>query len=73
MAKLMTARQVISAFGGRKEFARLLETTPQAVDNWRRARRFPANTYVMINMLVDAAGNSVPDSLFAMRRRRSRR
>jgi DNA-binding transcriptional regulator YiaG len=64
---------VIGAFGGRKKFAELLETTPQAVDNWRRGKRFPANTYVQINILVDAAGDSVPDSLFAMRRRRSRR
>jgi hypothetical protein len=71
MVRLKTARQVIKAFGGSKRFADALGdgTTPQAVNNWAKAK-FPANRYVIINQLVDITDIRISDSLFAMRQRR---
>jgi hypothetical protein len=40
------------------------------VNNWRRDKAFPANTYLIICEALDVAGLSVPDSLFMMRTRR---
>lgn len=75
--KMSSTRRVIDAFGGNKKFAEVVGTTPQAVNNWRKANTFPANTYVIITTLLDTAEIAVPDSLFSMRvwrprRRRSR-
>jgi hypothetical protein len=43
------------------------------VNNWRKAKTFPANTYIVITDLLDIADISVPDRLFAMRVSRRRR
>jgi len=70
MKRLTSTAQVIDAFGGNKKFAEVALTTPQAVNNWRRDKAFPANTYLIIREALDVAGLSVPDSLFMMRTRR---
>jgi len=43
------------------------------VNNWRRDKAFPANTYLIICEALDVAGLSAPDSLWSMRRRVRRR
>jgi hypothetical protein len=73
MKRLTSTAQVIDAFGGNKRFAEIARTTPQAVNNWRKAKTFPASTYLIIRAALEIAGLSVPDSLWAMRRRAPRR
>jgi hypothetical protein len=73
MKRLTSTAQVIDAFGGNKKFAEVALTTPQAVNNWRRDKAFPANTYLIICEALDVAGLSAPDSLWSMRRRVRRR
>ena len=71
--KMNSTKAVIDAFGGNKRFAEIIGATPQAVNNWRKAKTFPANTYIIITDLLDIADISVPDRLFAMRVSRRRR
>ena len=68
MRILKSVRSVVEALGGRKKFAKTLRTSPQAVDNWRRAKAFPASTYLILRAELDIAGLSAPDRLWAMRR-----
>ena len=72
MKRLNTVSKVIEAFGGRRPFATVMMTTPQAVDNWRRANAFPANTYFMLRVHSYANELIVPDHLFAMRQSRTK-
>ena len=74
MKKLTTVKAVIQAFGGTKRLAKVMQTTPQAVDNWRRAKLFPANTYVMLQTELYLAGmRRPPDELWAMKRHKTAR
>ena len=71
--KVATVKQLIGAFGGRKRFAEVADTSPQNVDIWRREKRLPANSWVILHTEMDIAGISAPDSLWAMRTKRKRR
>lgn len=71
--RLKTTEDVIDAMGGNKEFAAAIGATPQAVNNWRRGKTFPANQYVIITEVLLAAKIIVPNSLFAMKRRKKRK
>lgn len=73
--KLNSAREVIDHYGGNEKFAEALRAgyTRQAVNNWWRDDKFPANAYVVVTITLDADGISVPDSAFAMRSRKKRR
>lgn len=73
--KLNTAREVIDHYGGNEKFAEELRAgiTRQAVNNWYRDDKFPANSYVLITGVLDEAGISVPDSAYTMRTRKKRR
>ena len=73
--KLNSAREVIDHYGGNEKFAEALRAgyTRQAVNNWYRDDKFPANSLCPRHHSLDAAGISVPDSAFAMRSRKKRR
>ena len=72
--KATTVKQLIDAFGGRKKFAEVADTSPQNVDIWRnKTKRLPANSYVMLHIEMDIADISAPDSLWAMRTKRRKR
>lgn len=74
MKRLTSVTAIIKAFGGRRKFAKVMQTSPQAVDNWRRAKLFPANTYVMLQTELYIAGmRRPPDELWAMKRHRMTR
>jgi hypothetical protein len=71
--KFNSTGAVIDAFGGNKKFAVVARATPQAVNNWRKNKTFPANVYVLLQTEADIAGMVIPDSLFAMRLSRRRK
>ena len=74
MKRLTSVAAVIKAFGGRKNFAKIMQASPQSVDNWRRAKIFPANTYVMLQTEIYLAGfRSAPPQLWAMKQHRTAR
>jgi hypothetical protein len=70
--KFTSARQLIDHYGGNQKFAAALHdgTTRQAVNNWYVVNKFPANAYVNITIMCDLAGISIPDSCYAMRKKR---
>ena len=71
--KAVTIKQLIDAFGGREKFAEVADTSLQNVDHWRREKRLPANSWVMLHIEMDVADISAPDSLWAMRTKTRRR
>jgi hypothetical protein len=68
MKTLTKTAQVIDHYGGNRQFAKMLETTHQNVSNWRSKKKFPANTYVWLRLILSVTPDiSVPDSLWNMR------
>lgn len=72
MMKFKSARQLIDYYGGNQKFAEAMRdgTTKQSVNNWYNDDKFPANAYVNITIMCDLAGHSIPDSAYAMRKKR---
>ena len=73
--KFNSAREVIDHYGGNEKFAAALRAgyTRQAVNNWYRDNKFPANSFVLITEVLDIAGITVLNSAYAMRSRKKRR
>jgi hypothetical protein len=63
---LQTTKQVIDHYGGNEPFANLFETTHQCVSNWKTKKKFPANYYLWMRVLVTDEV-LIPDTLWAMR------
>lgn len=55
-AVLDTPDAVINALGGTLRAAEKLGRTPQAVSNWRAAKRIPSNLFLSIDAALRAAG-----------------
>jgi hypothetical protein len=65
MAKrLSTTVDVIAALGGIQAVADLTARKYTAAHNWKKAGRFPANTYVALTRELGRLGLTAPDSLW---------
>ena len=67
---LKNVPEVIAALGGNDAVAAHLDTTYNAVSNWRLRGRLPAHTYLAIRTLLKRRGFEAPDRLWAMTRAR---
>lgn len=66
-AILGTAGDVIDALGGTVKAAEKLGRPPQAVSNWRAAKRIPSTLFLSINAALEAAGKPQADpAVFGM-------
>lgn len=72
MKTLRSTSLVINALGGNRAVAAHLSTTPKAVSNWR-GKKFPANTYVIIQSLLLSLDIYAPTWLWAMKLGKSKR
>jgi hypothetical protein len=67
--------QIINALGGNRAVAAIFGTTHKAVSNWR-VKKFPANTYVVLQSTLLGMDIYAPNWLWAMKtakRKRRRR
>jgi hypothetical protein len=63
---LTSVDTVIDTLGGNLAVAKLFNTAPSAVSNWRGTGRFPARTYVLIQTELDKKNLLGSDGLWAM-------
>jgi hypothetical protein len=68
-SELQTASAVIDALGGTGAVAKVLETSPAAVSNWRAANRFPARSYLTLMEALKRKDYTAPDLLWTMRKK----
>ena len=64
---ITTVSAVIDILGGAKSVAKLTRTTSPAVYNWRTAKVFPANTYLILTHALLNRGYVAENRLWAMR------
>lgn len=66
MQNLETTSDVIAALGGTKAVAELTGRQYRAAFNWHNFRKFPANTYLVMQTALRERGLSAPSSLWGM-------
>jgi hypothetical protein len=66
VSSLLNTNEVIDVLGGTLAVAWLTGRGKTAVSNWRRAQRFPPNTYVTLTAALSTRGLSAPPWLWAM-------
>lgn len=66
METLSTTIEVMDALGGTSAVAKLTGRTYAAAFNWRKAKRFPTNTFLVINSALAKKGKSAPKMLWRM-------
>lgn len=64
---LANVSDVIDALGGNTAVAEKTKNAISAISNWRRANKFPPNTYILINGELNKIGKTAPSSLWNMR------
>jgi hypothetical protein len=64
---LHTVADVFEALGGNSGLEDITGSKPSAISMWKKAGKFPANTYLMITGALEARGKSAPASLWAMK------
>ena len=67
MREIKTVAEVLDLLGGNQGVALLTHATHKAVSNWRQAKKFPANSYLIINERLRQLGYTAPTTLWAMR------
>jgi hypothetical protein len=67
MIELSTTAQVMDALGGNVGVIALTGCKYKAVWNWRKAPKFPANTYRAMIDALHARGFGAPASLWGMK------
>jgi hypothetical protein len=67
--QLNTTDAVVRALGGTAAVARLTGRKLSAASNWRKARAFPANTYVAMGAALHDRGMQAPAWLWGMEAR----
>jgi len=70
---ISTVEDTIEALGGNAAVAEITSNTINAIYNWRAAGKFPADTYLLLQNELKSRGRIAPDSLWSMRRRRTKR
>jgi len=65
--QLDTVADVFTALGDNPGVEALTGSKPSAVSMWKKAERFPSNTYLIITDALRAAGKSAPSSLWGMK------
>lgn len=64
---LETVDDVIAVLGKNSGVQALTGDNPSTVSMWRKAGKFPANTYVVLTDALLAIGKTAPDSLWGMK------
>ena len=64
--KLQTPREVMAALGGFQVVAELTGRSYHAAENWNRAEKFPANTFIVMQQALNKRGLKAPISLWGM-------
>jgi hypothetical protein len=68
LSRVNTVEEVIELLGGIDGMAALASTSTNAVYNWKFYRRFPADTYLLIQDALEELGKIAPDDLWPMRK-----
>lgn len=63
---LETTDAVIDAVGGTSAAAGLFGFDPRRVSNWRKAGRFPPETFLVLTAALRAIGKTAPSTLWSM-------
>jgi hypothetical protein len=63
---LTTAGEVIDALGGTAETARKTNRQMQAVSNWRKSGRLPAETFLIVSDELAKLGRAAPPELWGI-------
>lgn len=66
LRELTTTAEVMAALGGIAPVAALTGRKYGAAFNWKGFPKFPADTFVVMQAALRAAGYSAPDSLWGM-------
>jgi hypothetical protein len=66
MQVISTVAEAIDKLGGVRKTGEVVERRPEAVNNWRRTNKFPAETYVAILAALHVHGCTAPPSLWGM-------
>lgn len=64
---LESTADVMDALGGNPAVQVITASKPSRVANWRVAKTFPSNTYVVMTEALRAIGKTAPASLWGMR------
>lgn len=64
---LHTVADVFEALGGNGGLESLTGSKPSAVSMWKRAEKFPSNTYIAITAALLAIGKTAPATLWGMK------
>lgn len=63
---MQTASDVIDALGGTLATAKIARRSMQAVSNWRKANRLPAETFLTISQELKSRGETAPPALWGI-------
>jgi hypothetical protein len=66
-ARSKTVSELIDALGGTTAVAIELDIVPSAVSNWKKAGKFPANTYIKLIAMLQDKGIFPPPHLWDMK------
>lgn len=66
METLSTTIEVMDALGGTSAVAKLTARNYPAAFAWRRANRFPSNTFLVLTSALAKKGKTAPKSLWRM-------
>jgi hypothetical protein len=64
--ELRTTTEIFEALGGTKAVALITGRKYSAAYNWRKAGRFPANTFLKLKIALREKGHTAPASLWGM-------
>lgn len=66
MKTLSTIDAIIKELGGTFAAADIMGVSPQAVSNWKKKKKFPAQTYLPLKSVLKHRGLEAPDALWRM-------
>jgi hypothetical protein len=67
MQTVSTPSEAINALGGTVAVARLTGKSPQSVTNYRQAKRFPSDIYLIMKTALRIKGYDAPSTLWGIR------
>lgn len=72
MRVLSNADEVVLTLGGNTKVARHFGFRPSAVSNWRKNKRFPADTFTVFRKLLAVKECKASEDLWRMRKQKRR-
>jgi hypothetical protein len=64
---LHTVADVFETLGGNSGLEGITGSKPSAISMWKRAGKFPSNTYIVLTEALRGVGKTAPASLWAMK------